>query len=106
MIRSVLVKSLLTYAVIVLAICLPIFAVIRLIGMAIYKIITFFFYIILLPSNFNVSEWRWGQMSWEDFYYEVEFISLMDVLDYYESMFRKYILREKPEKKKPIQLEV
>lgn len=95
----------LAWALLMIAVCLPILATLRLIGMVIYKAILFVSYIILYPTNFDVTEWEWRTMKWEYFDEELEDVDFSVVVDYYKNVFNNYILRKNQESKKSIRVE-
>lgn len=88
----------LAWALLMIAVCLPILATLRLIGMVIYKAILFVSYIILYPTNFDVTEWEYFDEELEDVDFSV-------VVDYYKNVFNNYILRKNQESKKSIRVE-
>lgn len=103
---QILERILLIWGVIVVAVCVPILALFRFVGDRMFKLIVFVFYLISTPANVDVKKRKWFAMSFDEFFYEFESIDFDDVAMYYKMFWKKYILREKPEKKKPIQLEV
>lgn len=104
MFKKVLGGVILAYANLTLAICYPILALLRLIGIAFYEMIVFLFYILSYPANVSLTKWKWGVMSYEDFSWKMDEINFADVKDHYKWLFEKYILR-KENKKKSIRVE-
>lgn len=102
--KKVLEGVILAYANLTLAICYPILALLRLLGIAFYELIVLLFYILSYPANVSLTKWKWGVMSYEDFSCKMDEINFADVKDHYKWIFRKYILR-KENKKKSIRVE-